>query len=71
MPPSLAVCELHLGAEALQDLNSGAEKTNGAYLPDTLVSLFWCLIYPVSWHVTPAIVFTLEFAVQIQKQLVY
>jgi hypothetical protein len=46
VPPSWAVCELYLRVEALQDLNSSAGETNGADLPDTLVSLFWHLNAP-------------------------
>ena len=46
MPPSWAVCELYLRVGALQGLTSSAGETNGADLPDTLVSLFWCLNIP-------------------------
>jgi len=46
VPPSWTVCELYLRAEALQDLTSSAGETNGADLPDTLVSLFWHLNIP-------------------------
>jgi len=40
------VCELYLRVGALQDLTSSAGETNGADLPDSLMSLFWCLNIP-------------------------